>query len=419
MATVNTTTTMDGLFKRIYADKLKDLIPKNAKLIKRVPFETRKKLGDTFEQPVCVANEGGVTYALAGAGAFPLNDAIAMTTKNARVPSLQMVMRSQMDLETAAKATSGGDAAFRASIELMVQSMTNSTTHRLECSMLYGSTGLGQISTASAVSSTVTTVTISALTWAIGIWAGCENHKVDIYESAGQVGAASFTITSVDPENKQMNLTGSVSDSTILVADATGTGVGLDIFFKGSYGNDMNGIDKIITNTGNLFGIDASAYNLWKGNSYAAAGAITVDKLLKCTTVAIGKGGLNEGVVAYLSPTNFAVINAEVEGYRRLDSSYSTKKTSLGSEGFALYCQSGIMEIEPHSMVKDGEAFIGPVSTIKRIGACDVQYTHPGMDEKFFHELNDNAGFELRNYSNQAIFINEPAKWTKMTGITV
>jgi hypothetical protein len=419
MAAVTTVTELNGLFKRIYADKLMDLIPDNAKLIKRVSFSQRKRLGDTYEQPVVLANEHGVTYAAAGAGAFTLNAPIAMTTQNARVPSVQMVLRSRMDYEAASKASAGGERAFRQATELMVMSMTNSVTHRLECSMLYGGSGLGQISSTANASATQTVATISDLTWAVGIWAGCENAKVEIYETSGQVGTSSFTINSVDPVNKTLTLTGSADDITILDADANGTGVGLDIFWEGSFSADMNGIDKIITNTGSLFGINAGTYNLWKGNTYAVSGAITVSHLLKSTTIAIGKGGLNEEVCCYISPTNFAVLNAEIYGKQQYDFSYKSKMGNAGNENLKLFAQSGLMEIEPHSMVKDGEAFVGPVPSIKRIGSTDVTFNNPGVGDKFFREMTDAAGFELRNYSDQAIFINEPAKWTKLTGITV
>jgi len=418
MAAVNTTTTLDGLFKRIYADTLKDLIPKNAKLIKRVPFSQRARLGDTYEQPVVLTNEHGVTYADAGAGAFTLNTPIAMTTKNARIPSQQMVLRSRMDYEAASKASSGGDKAFRKATELMVMSMVNSTTHRLECSMLYGKTGLGKISSTVNASATSTVATISDLTWAIGIWSGCEGATTELYESSGQVGTSTFTISSVDPVNKTLTFTASAADITILDADANGTGVGIDIYWEDTFAADMNGIDKIITNTGSLFGIDASAYNLWKGNTYASAGALTVAKLLQSNVVSIGKG-LNEDVCAYMSPTNFAVINTALAGIQQYDYNYKPGKADYGFEGLKLHCQSGLMTIEPHSMVKDGEAFIGPPTNIKRLGSTDVTFNNPGTEGKFFRELTDAAGFELRNYSDQAIFITEPAKWTKITGITV
>ena len=89
-----------------------------------------------------------------------------------------------------------------------------------------------------------------------------------------------------------------------------------------------------------------------------------------------------------------------------------------GFEELYVYAQNGLMRIKPHSMVKGGEAFVLPINTIKRIGSTDVTFNNPGMGNKFFRELSDNAGFELRCYSDQAVFIEKPAKATKITGLT-
>jgi hypothetical protein len=419
MAATTTLTELNGLVKRVYADKIGDLIPDNAILVKAIEFTKKKRLGDTFEYPVILANEHGVTYASAGSGAFTLDAPVAMTMQNARIPSVQMVLRSRMDYETASKAVSGGERAFRSSTELLFKSMADSMTHRLECSMLYGGIGLGKIGSTANASATSTVLTISNATWAIGIWAGCENARIDIYESTVQINTNSAcTISAVDPVNKTLTITGNATDIALIDTEANGTGDLLDIYWDSSYGNDMNGIDTIITNTGSLFGINAGTYNLWRGNTYAQGGAITLAGLLQAPVVAVGKG-LRESVCAYLSPTNFAVINNEMEAYRRTDSSYTPSKGTAGNESIYLYGQNGVMEIKPHSMVKDGEAFIGPNSTIKRVGSTDVTFNTPGMGDKFFLQLDDSAGFELRNYSDQAIFITEPGKWTKMTGITV
>lgn len=60
MATNVDVAQLDGLFKRVYSsDGVIDLIPENVKLINLVPFQAADKLGDTFRQPVVVANEAG------------------------------------------------------------------------------------------------------------------------------------------------------------------------------------------------------------------------------------------------------------------------------------------------------------------------------------------------------------------------
>jgi len=55
MATENIVSSLDGLFKRIYADKVINLIPDNVKLLSMVSFQKASKLGDSFRQPVKIA----------------------------------------------------------------------------------------------------------------------------------------------------------------------------------------------------------------------------------------------------------------------------------------------------------------------------------------------------------------------------
>jgi hypothetical protein len=427
MATVTTTSTLDGNFKRIYAPKLENLIPENAKLIKAIKFGKNKRLGDTYEQPVKMTNCHGATYATAGSGAFTLNSPITLSTVNARVPSNQLIIRDRIDYESASKSSSGGDAAFINATSIVVKTMMTSMVHRLECGMLYGGTGIGLATTASSAnaSATSTVVTISDATWAMGIWAGAENATLNFYNGSTVIGGATYdaadsvyTITSVDVDNKAITVSATSTGITALDSEISTSAASVRAYWYGSYGNEMNGIDKIMTNTGTLFGISAATYQLWKSNTYAVSGAITLSHVLKSTTSAIGKGGLDGEVICYLAPQNFAVLNAEVAAYRRLDSSYKSSGVDYGHSELQMYAQNGLMRIVPHSMVKGGEGFIFPLDCIKRIGSTDITFENPGVGGRIFRELTDSAGFELRTYSDQAIFIDKPAVCTKLTGIT-
>jgi hypothetical protein len=48
MAQNVTVSQLDGLFKRVYADKVHNLVPDNVMLYNMVDFEVAKKLGDSF-----------------------------------------------------------------------------------------------------------------------------------------------------------------------------------------------------------------------------------------------------------------------------------------------------------------------------------------------------------------------------------
>lgn len=45
-----------------------------------------------------------------------------------------------------------------------------------------------------------------------------------------------------------------------------------------------------------------------------------------------------------------------------------------------------------------------------RVGASDVTFKRPGAEGNFFRELEDHAGYELRAYTDQAIFCAKPGR---------
>lgn len=66
---------LDGLFKKIYAPKLENLIPESAIIVKSIPFTQKdKQNGASYNQPVILTQEQGITQAASDAGAFDLND---------------------------------------------------------------------------------------------------------------------------------------------------------------------------------------------------------------------------------------------------------------------------------------------------------------------------------------------------------
>lgn len=53
MAVANTPTTLNGLFKEVYAKKLENLIPDGVKLLTAIPFAQQSdRTGKTYNQPV-------------------------------------------------------------------------------------------------------------------------------------------------------------------------------------------------------------------------------------------------------------------------------------------------------------------------------------------------------------------------------
>lgn len=423
MASVTSPSELTGLFKEVYADDLENLVPEQAKVMRLVPFvPADKETGDLYHQPVIVTQEQGVTYASYDDGAFDLLDPVAMNTQDAQVQGSQLLLRSALSYNAAAKA-SNSKKAFVKATELIVENMMESIVKRLEICFLYGQKGIGAsvAGSVTATSSTTTTIIFDNDQWAGGIWAGLENAKVQFYLTADLTtlvssGADSiFTITTVNPITRAVKFTGSSAGCTALVTAAAAS---LTPFFNGSNGNEMAGLMAIFTNTGSLFNIDAAAYNLWKSNAVSLTGSLTQGKINNLIATACARG-LDEDVVALVSPPCWAGLQADQAALRMYDQSYSGKKSENGSENICYYSQNGKIEVISHSYVKNSHCFIFPPKRCKRIGAQDVSFKTPGMGEDIFLQLTNKAGFELRTYTDQAIFVEAPARCVFGYGFTV
>jgi len=419
MAQFTTPSQLDGLFKMAYGDDVENLVPESARLVKMIDFvPTDKETGDKYNQPVVLAQEHGVTYAAAGAGAFSLNNSIAMTMKNAQLEGSQLLLRSALSYDAAAKA-SNSKKAFVKSTELLVENMMESMTKRLELALLYGqsTTGIGNPASSANVDATHTAITITLLTWASGIWAGLEGATIDVLDAGVVVNTTgAVTIDSVDLDTRIITVSAAAGDITAI--DAVTFTTADAIVFRGALSAEMSGIDAIITNTSTLFGIDASVYNLWKGNSSSAAsGTLTIGKILTGLAEAVNRG-LNEKVAVFVNPITWEGLNDDLSALRMFDSSYKAGKGEQGNEAITYHGQNGTIDLYSHLYVKQGEAFAIPMSKTRRIGAQDVSFKTPGGREgEIFRHLEDRAGYELRVYTDQAVLIEAPARCVKYTNI--
>jgi hypothetical protein len=314
--------------------------------------------------------------------------------------------------------------------------MLESATKRLEISMLHGQRGIGEVANAGFTNSSTTgTVTLDANTWATGIWSGVEGAKVVFFtDSSDTVGSGtnldansdsdkSISVSSVNVDSKVITVTGSAAAMTAIAG--TNATKPLRIYFKTAVSGsgttfahqDMAGLKKQLTNSSTLFNINAATYNLWKGN-YASNGnaAFTIAKLLSAVSKAVQRG-LNEKVTCFVNPDTWANLMNDLAALRRFDGSYDSKKAENGAESIVFYAQNGEIEIISHNVVKRGECFIVPPKRLRRIGSREVSFKTPGREDEIFLHLQDKAGFELRLYSDQTLFLETPARGVYIDGI--
>ncbi len=426
------TGSLNALYKVAYAKGVEDLLPWKKKIMDLIDFvPSELQNGKQYEQPVVLTGEQGFTYSLDTQTAYDLNDSIGMAMQSAIVPGADIVLDSTVGYNQAARASHSA-TSFKTVMSTKFENMLKSASHRLEISMLYGNDSIGTTvgNTYSAVGATIALV-ISTASWATGIWSGSENALVKFstastgFLPSGVANTAGFTITSVNVDTRTVTFTEVVSGDA---ADlATAASVALNVFFFGSVtlaGSvtapiyaEMSGLKKIITNTGSLFGIDASVYDLWKGNSVTVTGQLTMSKVLSAVSKAVQRG-LDEDVVLFCNPSTWADLASNLAALRRFDGSYSKSKASNGSEVLEYVSQNGTIKIMSYNIVKEGDAFIFPVSKCLRIGARELSLTDPtrGQDEIFF-TIPAKAGVGIRAYSNQAIFLEAPAQAVYISGI--
>lgn len=398
MSSTNTVAVLDGMFKEIYAEKIKNLIPDGTHLINEFDFaEDSKQLGNLYHQPVVLALEHGVTYGGSSGEAFNLNASVSGVMKDAQVQGYEMVLRSSLSVAAASR-SQNDKGAFQKATKFLVANMLRSFSRRLEVQLFYGqaTTGIGKVSSVAG-----NVLTITNKTWAPGIWAGGEGMPIDVYVGAVYRGTA--TVNSVSFDNKTITLN----------AAPAGTATDDILYYKGAYGNEFAGIDKIIRNTGSLFNINASTYNLWQGNVLGNSGTgrnISFAIIEQAISRAVEKGLLNQDVLCLVNPAHWDILLTDQAALRDYDHSYTKEKFMNGAKQLEFYGQSGMIKIVPSIFVKLGSCYIVPPEEFMRVGSSDITFEQPGFPGQFFRLLSDANGFELRLYTDQALFCMAPGK---------
>lgn len=406
---------LNGLFKNVYGeDGPIDLIPEVGMLYQKLKLRDTERIGAQFIIDVIVANSHGFTYNSSSNTAFSLNNHIAMTTAPATITAAELVLRDAIAYRAASRSSGGNKKAFKDATELVVKNMYDSHVKRLEISMIYGGAGIAATSSSVNVDATHTAVTMTAASWSPGIWAGLENAQIEFRLASNfatlvsSAADAIFTVQKVDNDNKKVTVTGTATGITAL--DTAIAAASQAVLFYGSYQQEMSGLRTILANTGSLFGIDAATYGLWKANLYDCGSAqLTISKVIKGMSKAYSRGLMGKAMLL-VNPLTWANLAADLAGLRKYDGSYRRQKAENGFESITFYAQSGEVEIVGYNIIKEGEALALPLDRVHRVGSTDVTFNTPGMGGKIFTQLANNAGFELRNYSDSAIFVETPAR---------
>lgn len=393
----NSQASLNGLFKERYADKMLRLIPDGKKMIKAIPFLPKdRQPGNNYHQPVVLGMEHGVTFASDSEGAFALNPPVAGQIQDAVVRGYQLVLRSVMSYGQAQRALGPGEKAFEDATKFLVGNMLDSIAKKLEIELMYGQAGYGVVSATAGV-----TITISAAEFASGIWSGAEGMPIEIYDATLTTLRGTATVTAVNLQTRVITL-------NALPVGTVATDV---VNHLGATGKEFAGIHKILTNTGTLFNISAATYALWKGSAFAPAvqSVLSFAILQQAISQGVAKG-LDSDVTVVVNPSHWDDLLTEQSALRMFDSSYKSDVAENGSRAIKFHSQNGMVEIVPSIYCKEGYAYVLAMEDWVRVGSTDVTFKRPAAEGNFFRELEDHAGYELRCYTDQALFCARPGR---------
>lgn len=409
---------LNGDFKQAYQDKIKDLVPNYAYILKNTTVEKgMKQLGDKFNAPVKVQSGQGYTYNTDGS-AFALNAAISLQMENALVPAFSLIRRDNISYTAISR--SAGKNSFGKAVDITLNDMTEGAGFRLECTYLHGTQGIGQTASSANQSTTQTKVTLSAATWATGIWASSLGAQVQFYRSDTNAlvssGADSvFQVVGMDFTNYVLTVNGTTTGITAL--DIAAAATPLNIGFNGAFGATFVlpvegvGLFAIAGNVGTLFSINSQTWPLWQGNTYSAGSApLSFGKLQKAITLPGDKGLMGEECTVLVPLTSFSDLLTEQAAARRYGD-VKGKKMDNGADALEFYSPSGTMTIVPHPLVKRGQALLYPTDSITRIGSSELTFQLPGTSTDSYLQvpLGDFAGYQVRIWADNTVFADTPS----------
>ena len=404
---------LNALFKVVYADKMERLIPDDIMIQRDIKFSEADKLGEKFIQPVMLTEEQGFTFDNT-ANAFKIEDPVVAEYRQAVVNGTSLLLSSAISYEQAARASNGSAKSFEIGTYRMLSALRKSVMKRIEILLLYGnsSTGIARVSEAASLTSTKATVQIKE--WADGIWSGAKNVVLDVLDKDDLTSVkGTVTVEAVNLKAKTLDL--STETDFAVVADDV-------IVFTKSQKVTFDGLDKIIsTQVGEQFAIKREEFDLWRSNVTDAANEdLSVDLILATAADCVGRG-LSGDVKLYVNHKTYEKLNAATDtDKRRVDSSYSKDKIYRGTKKLCFVYQRGLIEVTPSTFVKENDAFMLSPKICKRIGATDVTFNTPGNEkDQIFHRMEKNAGYAVRCYTHQALFIEYPAHCAKIANIKV
>lgn len=419
-----------NLFKRVYGGA-HDLRPKTSVLDDIFSFSPRERTGDFYIEGLSLNDEVGYTLAGTAQDAFSINPAVAGSFRQLQIQGSQTVVSTVLSWGFMSRSAGQGKEAFYEGTKYVMKNNLESHNKMVNVLKLYGQSdeGLGTVSYASAtyrgVSFTDGTGTLTKKDGStIAFTNGVNTAEKAILLSPGQFasgifvsrkGAAILQLDSNDAVVASGSLTGWDSTLGIVYVDFTpvaATAIGSHkLAFRGMEDSkEIVGVHKILTNSGTLFGINASTEPLWSGTVMDLDGkALSLKAVLEGLADGVNAGGLSGDLDVLVNPRSFSRLSDNEAFYRRHgDPHNSTAKAGYKSLEFDY--SEGSVRVHGCPLVKEGDAF-GLVKSHWLCGGSQLpSFRVQGINQDVIQPLSDQAGFSVRSYADQFLLCRQPAK---------
>jgi hypothetical protein len=415
------------LLKRVYADKVEDLVPESDRLSKDVPFiAADKQPGQDYYQPVTLTREGGATFWNDGSVKI-LNQPLAALEQSASIRGCEIAVRAALSYKfiySALKQLDGTRAGARAFVNATkdrFEKLTKGASYFREATLLYGGgTGalanLGVVLNTTGSATTNLIVQMAAKDYATALWSGSEGVEFDIYSAAGVkrnaagTGATSvFKLVSCDPTTYRVTYTSDAANVAAVVPTD-------QIFFAGARTQDALGfVGAAQTQSGNLWGISTTTYGLWRPTVIPVNGSMGFSAVAEAGAI-VASVGFYGDYDLYVNAATFSDICNDQTALVT-HTTKSSGKVTIGFDDVMFKTQAGTVSLKVHPYIKRGIALGLPRDYCMRVGSTDLTHTMPGYG-KMFRELEGAAGVEMRLYTDQAPFCKNPHFITLFTEIT-
>lgn len=325
--------------------------------------------------PVSRSPEQGFSYLPPGTGG-DLNPAVTSVTDRALVSPSQMFEQITIEQEVLNRIYNNTTAVMEA-FGYKVQMALDSANTRSLISSLYGSAVGGLVSIAegdvTSVDSTTVLCTCDTTTVAADIFTSMTGAPVEFYRHGSTIAVAtSYVVTDVDVDAGTFQVTGTSGDITSLLT-ATGS-YALDVFFLGSHGNDMLGLQYLNENTSTsvFVNINPALSPFYRGQQLSAStGDLNLELILKGAARLRNLKVKNQNIRQLMPHTQWEKLNNDEAALVRHNDPGSKEKGINGFNEIGYSYGSGMIILTSSGLIKNGLSFMYADKKVTRLCSRD------------------------------------------------